>query len=358
MKKMKNKKAVKSLIALTCAAAIAVTPLLTSVQFASAATATSYKIIKQAIEVQGVRSNIAAINTNNTTYIAVRSLNDSIGLKTNWDEKTGNVTVTGHGHVLVLNLKNSDVVLDGQRIYGPTPIVQRNTSYVPIRFLLERMGYGVSYDTASKRIGIEAIKENELKLSTVAIKEEKAKKKSLFVNYPQLSGFANAAVQDKVNALLKSEAELHAQAGRESLDEALGDGTYVPEEPLEFLGNYTVTYNENNKLGLYVDYYSYTGGAHGMTVRVPYTFNLATGDLLSLKQAAGGNAKYVSIINSKIQSQIKARGITLLNPFKTIEPDRDYFLKHNGIVVYFGQYEYTPYSEGMPEFEIPFSSFK
>jgi len=38
-----------------------------------------------------------------------------------------------------------------------------------------------------------------------------------------------------------------------------------------------VTYNEQDKLSLYVDYYSYTGGAHGSVARVTYTFDLKTG---------------------------------------------------------------------------------
>ncbi|RKP50034.1 DUF4163 domain-containing protein [Cohnella endophytica] len=355
MESTKRKMGTKSLIALACAAAIAATPLFSPARYASAAT--PYKIINQAIEVQGARSDIAALNAYNTTYIAIRSLNKSIGLNTQWDKSKNTVTVEGRGRTIVFDLGKGTASLNGQADYRLMPIVQNNTTYVPLRYLLEQMGYGVSYDGASKRIGIEAIAENDLKISNVTIKEEKAKK-SIVVNYPQLSGGANADAEKKINALLKSEAESNLKAGRKSLDEALGDGTYVPENPLAFEGSYTITYNEKGKLSLFVDYYIYTGGAHGSVARVPYTFDLSTGDRISLKEAAGNNAKYVSIINSYILGQIKARGIGLLTPFKTIEPDRDYFLKHNGIVVYFGQYEYTPYAEGMPEFEVPFKNFQ
>jgi len=351
----KNMASVKGIIALTAAAALTAGPLLSPVQQANAASA-GYRIIDQAIDVNGVRSTLSALNTDNTTYIAIRGLNNSIGLATDWNKAKMTVTVTGRDRELVLHLDDGAATLNDQEIYGLPAIVQNNTTYVPFRFLLERMGYGVKYDSATKVIGIETIQENDLKIATATIKEEE-KNKSMVVHYPQLSGYAKEDVQKKINAFLKSEAEQNADIARESLSNALGE-TGDDVRPVSFEGTYTITYNEQGKLSLYVDYYIYTGGAHGTTARVPYTFDLATGNQLKLKDVTGGNEKYVSIINAKIAGQIKARGLALLNPFKTIEPDRDFFLKHNGVVVYFGQYEYTPYAAGMPEFEIPFADFK
>ncbi|QJD86541.1 stalk domain-containing protein [Cohnella herbarum] len=357
MKKISEQQGKRGFIALTVAAMLAAAPLAGPVtQHASAASNSNYKIIDQAIAVEGVKTSLSALNTDNTTYIAIRSLNKHVGLTTDWNKAKQTVTVTGRDRELVLNLKDGSAMLNEQQNYGLPAIVQNNTTYVPFRFLLERMGYGVSFDTATKLIGVEAIKENDLKISTAALKEV-GDKKSLIIHYPQISGYANADVQKKINDLLKSEAETNAAAARDSLNEALGDGDdSLPD--VSFDGTYTITYNEQGKLSLYVDYYIYTGGAHGSTARVPYTFDLTTGELLKLKDVTEGNAKYVSIINDKIKSQIKARGLGLISPFETIEPDRDFFLKHNGVVIYFGQYEYTPYAAGMPEFEITYGELK
>lgn len=354
----------RGLIALTIAATLACVPHALPTQHANAAIATPYKILSHPIIIDGIHSNIPALNADNTIYIAVRSLKAGLGLNAVWDKAKQTVTITGRGRVLVLDLKSGGATLNDQTIYGLPAIVQDNTTYVPFRFLLERMGYGVFFDAASKAIGIETIQENDLKISNVVIKED-SKGKSMRINYPQISGFANEAVQQKINAYLRSEAEANAKTARATLDQAAKDNAQIKADnpdsfipPVTFDGTYIITYNEQGRLSLYVDYYVYTGGAHGMTARSPYTFDLVTGNALSLKEVAEGNAKYISIINAKIKSQIKARGIGLLNPFNTIEPDRDFFLKHNGVVVYFGQYEYTPYAEGMPEFEIPFGNFK
>ncbi|MFC5404447.1 stalk domain-containing protein [Cohnella soli] len=354
MNNTKMRRKTRQALTLTVAAALLCAPLLAGADKASAAS--SYKIINQPIEVNGTQSNIAAIDLDSSRYIALRSLNKTIGLTTNWDKSTNVVTVTGRGRTLTLDLKKGIATMNGQSLYRLSPVVQNDTTYVPLRYLLEQMGYGVSYDPATKRIGIEAIEENNLKISTATI-EKSSKKYDLVVHYPVLSGYANEDVQSKVNAVLKKDAELQAKEGQTSLEEPLNDSSFEPTNPYAFEGDYTITYNEKGKLSLYVDYYIYTGGAHGSTARTTYTFDLATGDLISLKDAAGGNSDYVNIINAKIKSDIKARGLGLIEPFKTIEPDRDYFLKHNGIVVYFGQYEYVPYAAGMPEFEVPFSSF-
>ncbi|WP_182299025.1 PdaC/SigV domain-containing protein [Cohnella cholangitidis] len=357
MKKAGLERGKKGLIAIAIGATLASASLAAPQQSADAAGLNAYKIINQAIEVDGVRTNLSALNTDNTTYIAIRSLNKSIGLNTDYSKAKQTVTVTGRDRELVLNLQDGSAELNDQQIYGLPAIVQDGTTYVPFRFLLERMGYGVSFDTDTKVIGIEAIQENDLKITSGVIKEE-SKGSSLLIHYPQISEFADAAVQKKVNELLKSEAEANADAARESLSESLGEASDEALPPASFEGTYTITYNERGKLSLYVDYYIYTGGAHGSTARVPYTFDLATGELLELKDVTGGNAKYVSIINAKIKSQIKARGLGLISPFETIEPNREYFLKHGGVVIYFGQYEYTPYAAGMPEFEIPYGDFK
>lgn len=354
----------RGLIAFTMAITLAIAPLTAGVHLGNAAAATvRYRIISQSFDINGVQTKITALNTDNTTYVGVRVLNTSLGLKTQWDKAKQTVTVSGRDRVLVLDLKTGAAALNEQTIYGIPAIVQNNTTYVPFRYLLEQLGYGVSYDKASNTVKVIAIQENELKITNSLIEQEDTKQ-SLRVNYPQLSGYANEEAQGRINDYLKKEAQKHADNGKVVLaeairynDQAIADNPDLSIPPVLYEGTYTVTYNEQGKLSLYVDYYIYTGGAHGITVREPYTFDLSTGSLLTLKEAAI-NEKYVSIINSEILSQIKARNIMMLNPFATIEADRDFFLKHSGVVVYFEQYEYTPYAEGMPEFEVSYDKFR
>ncbi|NBD27434.1 PdaC/SigV domain-containing protein [Paenibacillus glycinis] len=354
------------LLALSLAAAILSSPMALSHAnpASAAASASKFAIIAQPFSIEGKQQSIGTINKDGSTYIALRNLNTALGLVTNFDKASQKIEISGHNRLMEINLANDAMTVNGQPVAGPQLIVQENTTYLPLRFLLERMGYDVAYENGSKLIGLHAIQENGLHVQSGVIGAD-GDGKSLSVYYPVISGYANKEIEQKINAFLKQEADKHAAAGSKEMDpvvqgnkQLLADNPKAEVRQPSFDGRYTVTYNEKGKLSLYADYEIYTGGAHGITARVPYTFDLTTGDLLPLKDAVAGNPNYVAVINGEIQKQIKSRHLTLNAPFKTIEADRDYFLNRNGLVIYFSQYEYTAFADGMPEFVIPYAAFK
>lgn len=363
---MNSNKKKSKLIVTALMTTLLVSPMAYNVSEGHAVAANSvskYQVNTQPFRIEGKRSSIGVINKNGSTYIALRNLNTALGLTTNFSKATQIVNISGNGRSLGINLVNNAITLNGQPVIGPQVILQDNTTYLPLRFLLERMGYVISYQNSTKEVGIKAIKENDLQVKAEEIGAD-GDGKSLLVYYPVIKGYGNEKVQHKINVFLKKEADKRIVAGSREMDAVVKANKQIlaknPKASVRlpsFDGRFTVTYNENGKLSLYVDYYLYTGGAHGITSRIPYTFDLTTGDLMTLEDAAG-NADYVSIINSQIQRQISSRGLDMSVPFKTIEADREYYLSHEGIVVYFTEYEYTPYSEGMPEFVIPYSKFE
>ncbi|MDG0807969.1 stalk domain-containing protein [Cohnella rhizosphaerae] len=307
---------------------------------------------------------LPAAIVNGESYIGLRSLNDRLGIKTAWDPKTRETTLTGRGRTMQLS-PAAGYRLNGERLYASPAYVQAGSTFVPLRFVLESFGYSIGFEASTKTVSIAPIAENQLTWQSKQITHA-ASKLSLTVSYPVFAGLENEEAQAKINAKLKSEAEKYAENGLQTIEQAAKDNAEAEESypdtefpPVEFEGIYKIANNETGLLSLYVDYYVYTGGAHGGTHRVPYTFDLKTGELLSLKDIAGaGGADYVSIINNAIQAQIKQRKLELLTPFKSIEADRPYFLSHGSLVIYFEQYEYTPYAAGMPEFAVPLTAFK
>ncbi len=127
--------------------------------------------------------------------------------------------------------------------------------------------------------------------------------------------------------------------------------------------NYTVTYRQNCTLSLYYDRYEYTGGAHGNTVRRSDTWNLQTGRRLSLSQLFPGNANYRTYLIRTIQKQIADQIKAGDNPyFEDYEKNvsnsfnqSNFYLKPEGLVIYFQLYEIAPYAAGIREFVIPYS---
>jgi len=170
---------------------------------------------------------------------------------------------------------------------------------------------------------------------------------------PQIEGMENKVLQTKLNAefmrtiiQFKNEVQKQTNEGERF--------------PYEAVATYFVSYNENNVLSLTIELYSYTGGAHGMTIRKSYNINLKNGKNLQLNDLFKKDYNYQDVINKEIKKQIDAapEGYYFKDEFKTIKADQPYYLKNQGIVIYFDLYEIAPYVTGFPEFLIPYELVK
>lgn len=182
--------------------------------------------------------------------------------------------------------------------------------------------------------------------------EKKIPEASIKVDYPQISGLKNRSVQKQINRLLKGKAETFVA---NSLKEAKASQPSTPSgNPYEYVGTYKVTYNGSGVLSLYQDTYSYTGGAHGMTYREGLTFRLSDGKLLTLDELLRANPDYRSIVDPEIAKQLQQTEGYFGN-FKTIGPNPSYYVKDQGVTIFFQLYDYLPYVYGFPEYYFPFS---
>lgn len=133
-----------------------------------------------------------------------------------------------------------------------------------------------------------------------------------------------------------------------------------PTFPYELTSNYIVK-NSNEILSLYIDYYQYTGGAHGITTRVPYNIDIKTGKELMLKDLFKEGYDYKSIINNSINNEIAKNPDNYFQGkegFNGVNEKQTYYLEENNIIIYFPYYEIAPYAFGMPEFKIPLKTFE
>jgi hypothetical protein len=136
-------------------------------------------------------------------------------------------------------------------------------------------------------------------------------------------------------------------------------------------------YENGSILSFYVDYYSYTGGAHGSTLREAYNYDLASGKMLSLNDLFNEGYDFKSIINQKISQEISTHPQDFFTDTTAFQSNSDksidggtpetppvrgfagisdvscYYLQENSLVIFFQQYEIAPYAAGIPEFIIP-----
>ncbi|MGG6432883.1 DUF3298 and DUF4163 domain-containing protein [Anoxybacillus sp. D401a] len=181
------------------------------------------------------------------------------------------------------------------------------------------------------------------------------------LNIPIVSGSINQSFQRQVNRLLRKESldlkrEVEKQA-RENMAISKKEG--FPYRLHAAVSRFDVTYNEHGILSIPMTLYSYTGGAHGMTVKVPNNFDFHTGKSLQLSDLFKKGTKYKQVIIDEVIAQIKKENdLYFDNAIAVVQKmtnDQPYYITKDGIVVYYGLYEIAPYAAGIREFLIPFS---
>lgn len=136
-----------------------------------------------------------------------------------------------------------------------------------------------------------------------------------------------------------------------------------PFHSFEAYMEYTITYNENGYLSLYVDKYEYTGGAHGNTIRSSDTWELCTGTHIPLYCYFKPETNYKELLIKEIIRQADENMNSDAPPYfedyrklivEYFNPS-SYYLTPEGLAIYYQQYEIAPYATGIVVFTIPYS---
>lgn len=120
--------------------------------------------------------------------------------------------------------------------------------------------------------------------------------------------------------------------------------------------DFKITYNEAPFLSLYVDEYTFSGGAHGNTIRSSQNWDLSLDRRIPLFRFFPRNPYFMLDLLKQINEQIsKEPDIYFENAcnlvLETFQP-KSFYLTPQGIVVYFQQYDIAPYSSGIREFVV------
>ncbi|WP_077198381.1 DUF3298 and DUF4163 domain-containing protein [Thermosipho affectus] len=172
----------------------------------------------------------------------------------------------------------------------------------------------------------------------------------LNVKYPMFFDVENFAVEKYINDMIYNDIYNYIRNLYDFLNYSYHDAKKydIQYRPGNVVVNYKVTYLKDNIISLVIDYYEYTGGAHGNTKRKAYNFDITKGKLLKLHDVVTRDSieKMLKYINNQIKLDKKRYFQTLLDEL----PSEQFYFTNKGLVVYFNQYEIAPYSSGIPEF--------
>lgn len=163
------------------------------------------------------------------------------------------------------------------------------------------------------------------------------------IYYPVVVHLQNVNAQSRINHAIIS-----------TLNKLLVEQNFYDANLVELLANFEIKTNERGILSLNLIVYSFTGGAHGMTVVNSLTFDTKTGKQYTLEELFKPGSDFEKRISAIITQRIKDWDIQLLDPpFKGIRSDQDFYIADTSLVIYFQLYEITPYVWGFPYFPIP-----
>ncbi|WP_044035456.1 DUF3298 and DUF4163 domain-containing protein [Candidatus Arthromitus sp. SFB-rat-Yit] len=212
---------------------------------------------------------------------------------------------------------------------------------------------------------VQAIKFNSdnINVKTLEIKED-LNGINFDLKYPEIE-YADKSVKDKINTSLKDQILEFKQYIEDIYKEFISS---VPKELVEnslsskFIGMSDFEYEiVDCILSVRLNLIQFTGGAHPMTYRRDFNFDLRTGNVLKFGDLFNeeGKKTYKDKVDSFIKNIINNNPDDYFpNEFKGIGDNVQYYLTKDNIVIFYQLYELAPYSSGIPEFKIPYSLFE
>ncbi|MTI69650.1 MAG: DUF3298 domain-containing protein [Firmicutes bacterium] len=159
--------------------------------------------------------------------------------------------------------------------------------------------------------------------------------------YPLVYGLCDYTIQQKINGqIYKKMFHLFNEVRHLNL-------------PTNIEGSYEIKTNERNVLSLSLTALGDFKGAHPKTVIKSLNFDVNTGKNYPLSDLFKPRSDYIERISNIIKKEIKEREIPLIEDFKSIGANQDYYIADKNLVIYFQQYEISPYYVGFPYFSIP-----
>lgn len=171
---------------------------------------------------------------------------------------------------------------------------------------------------------------------------------------PQLYGFPDVKWQEELNQKMRQAVQDLADLVKGAAEEAKELEEIFHAFPYAGVIEYHLKLNQGGLLSIEVVTYTFTGGAHGMTVCDYINVDLTTGRQLSFADLFDTDeelARAAGVINAKIAEQPEWYFIEQFTP-GLFEAEQGFYLTEDAVAICFPLYEIAPYAAGIQEFAV------
>jgi len=259
-----------------------------------------------------------------------------------------------------------NLVVDGQTIFTDN-FIYNDTTYVPIRAVAESLGKEVKWDAQTNTVEIgdkekDFVEKGDIKVYSKAVKY-KDEYTEVNLKIPVIEGMKDSEIMDQLNQEFekkimdfKNETE---NITKEGVEDSKKNGW--PLRTGSAYTEYEARINDNKTMSILVKYYNYTGGAHGNNYTETVNLDLVNEKRLLLKELFVDSDAYKQILTDEILKLMNNEKDNLfpeaLKDFKASD-DMNFYLTDEAIVFYFNPYEIAPYARGVVEYKILYDSLR
>ncbi|WP_037289154.1 N-acetylmuramoyl-L-alanine amidase [Saccharibacillus sacchari] len=100
-------------------------------------------------------ANADVLTVNQTTMVPIRVVSEELGYKVEWNQSAQQVTIGSGADTVVLTINQGMASVNGALVSLIQPaMAQKQTTYVPLRFVSAQMGLQVKWDNAAQKVSL------------------------------------------------------------------------------------------------------------------------------------------------------------------------------------------------------------
>lgn len=172
--------------------------------------------IKITLNGKEIKTDAAPFIKNNRTLVPIRFISEALNYDVKWNEKAQTVNINNQKDTLDLKINSDKVLVNGdEKTIDVAPVIYKNRTFVPIRFVSENLGVNVGWNDKTSTV-ILSDKEESLKYPELTKEENNyiIKQKSIADNiakdmkdiksyyFENSSKFSNSEIKQQVSLIV------------------------------------------------------------------------------------------------------------------------------------------------------------
>lgn len=145
----------------------------------------SFRLGSEVLTINGNQVTVQKpVEINGTTLVPLRVISEAFGAQVDWNGADESVTLTYSDIVIQVWIGKKDCLVGGQQaVLLEAPILQNDTTMVPLRFISENFGADVGYDGATEQVTVVKKMANDNSVKDFAMILKKSTKENVGDSY-------------------------------------------------------------------------------------------------------------------------------------------------------------------------------